>query len=233
MWRSCWRLRQRPNRGTIGDMNVLLLEDDIDLGQAVADHLEAAGHVVHWCKLISQARKIEAPELALLDLNLPDGDGLSLLRDWRAEGRTLPVLVLTARDAVSDRIRGLQAGADDYVVKPFDLNEILARMHAVCRRGAPANLLHIGDVTVDLAGRAAARGDERIEFTAMEWAVLSCLARQPGRIYSRADIDTQLTKDGMGESDSNSLEVIVSRLRKKLGPLAISTHRGLGYRLDA
>jgi len=214
-------------------MNVLLLEDDIDLGQAVADHLEAAGHEVHWCKLISQARKIEAPDLALLDLNLPDGDGLNLLRDWRAEGRTLPVLVLTARDAVSDRIRGLQAGADDYVVKPFDLNEILARMDAVCRRGAPANRLHIGDVAVDLVGRAAARGEERIEFTAMEWAVLSCLARQPGRIYSRADIDTQLTKDGMGESDSNSLEVIVSRLRKKLGPLAISTHRGLGYRLDA
>jgi two-component system OmpR family response regulator len=214
-------------------MNVLLLEDDIDLGQAVADHLEAAGHVVHWCKLLAQARKVEEPELALLDLNLPDGDGLSLLRDWRAEGKTLPVLVLTARDAVSDRIRGLQAGADDYVVKPFDLNEILARMNAVCRRGAPPNRLHVGDIAIDLAGRSAARGDERIEFTGMEWAVLSCLARQPGRIYSRADIETQLAKDGLGESDSNSLEVIVSRLRKKLGPLAISTHRGLGYRLDA
>jgi len=214
-------------------MNVLLLEDDIDLGQAVADHLEAAGHEVHWCKLLAQARRVEAPELALLDLNLPDGDGLSLLRDWRAEGKTLPVLVLTARDAVSDRIRGLQAGADDYVVKPFDLNEILARMDAVCRRGAPTNRLHIGDIAIDLAGRSAARGEERIEFTAMEWAVLLCLARQPGRIYSRADIETQLAKDGMGESDSNSLEVIVSRLRKKLGPLAISTHRGLGYRLDA
>ena len=214
-------------------MNVLLLEDDIDLGQAVADHLEAAGHVVHWCKLLAQARKVEDPELALLDLNLPDGDALALLRDWRAEGRTLPVLVLTARDAVSDRIRGLQAGADDYVVKPFDLNEMLARMDAVCRRGAPSNRLHVGDVAIDLAGRSAVRGDERIEFTAMEWAVLSCLARQPGRIYSRGDIDNFLAKEGLGESDSNSLEVIVSRLRKKLGPLAISTHRGLGYRLDA
>jgi two-component system OmpR family response regulator len=213
-------------------MNVLLLEDDIDLGQAVADHLEAAGHTVHWCKLLAQARKVEDPELALLDLNLPDGDALSLLRDWRAEGRTLPVLVLTARDQVSDRIRGLQAGADDYVVKPFDLNELLARMDAVCRRGAPANKLHIGNVAVDLAARAATRGEERIEITAMEWAVLSCLARQPGRIYSRADIEAHLAKEGLGESDSNSLEVIVSRLRKKLGPLAISTHRGLGYRLD-
>jgi two-component system OmpR family response regulator len=213
-------------------MKVLLLEDDIDLGQAVADHLEAAGHAVHWCKLIAQARKVEDPEIALLDLNLPDGDALTLLRDWRAEGQTLPVLVLTARDQVSDRIRGLQAGADDYVVKPFDLNELLARMVAVCRRGAPAARLHIGDVAVDLAARAATRGDERIEFTAMEWAVLSCLARQPGRIYSRGDIESHLAKEGLGESDSNSLEVIVSRLRKKLGPLAISTHRGLGYRLD-
>jgi two-component system OmpR family response regulator len=213
-------------------MNVLLLEDDIDLGQAVADHLEAAGHTVHWCKLIAQARKVDDAHIALFDLNLPDGDALTLLRDWRVEGRTLPVLVLTARDEVSDRIRGLQAGADDYVVKPFDLNEMLARMEAVCRRGAPASKLHIGDVAVDLAARAASRGDERIEFTAMEWAVLSCLARQPGRIYSRGDIETHLAREGLGESDSNSLEVIVSRLRKKLGPLAISTHRGLGYRLD-
>ena len=213
-------------------MNVLLLEDDIDLGQAVTDHLEAAGHTVHWCKLLSQARRVEAPELALLDLNLPDGDGLTLLREWRAEGRTLPVLALTARDQISDRIRGLQAGADDYVVKPFDLNELLARMDAVCRRGAPPNKMRIGDVTVDLGARAATRGDERIEFTAMEWAVLTCLARHAGRIYSRGEIESHLAKEGLGDSDSNSLEVIVSRLRKKLGPLAISTHRGLGYRLD-
>ncbi len=214
-------------------MNVLLLEDDIDLGQAVTDHLEAAGHTVHWCKLLSQARRVEGPEIALLDLNLPDGDGLSLLREWRAEGRTLPVLALTARDQISDRIRGLQAGADDYVVKPFDLNELLARMDAVCRRGAAPNKMRIGDVSVDLAARAATRGDERIEFTAMEWSVLTGLARHPGRIYSRSEIESHLAREGLGDSDSNSLEVIVSRLRKKLGPLAISTHRGLGYRLDA
>lgn len=214
-------------------MNVLLLEDDIDLGQAVADHLEAAGHSVHWCKLIAQARRVEEAEMALLDLNLPDGDGLVLLREWRAAGRTLPVIALTARDQVSDRIRGLQAGADDYLVKPFDLNELLARMEAVCRRGAssPTRIL-VGDVALDLDSRAATRGNERIEFTAMEWAVLSCLARHPGRIYSRGEIETHLSKEGIGDSDSNSLEVIVSRLRKKLGPLAISTHRGLGYRLD-
>jgi two-component system OmpR family response regulator len=214
-------------------MNVLLLEDDIDLGQAVADHLEAAGHEVHWCKLLSQARRVEDPELALLDLNLPDGDGLTLLRDWRAAGKTLPVLVLTARDQVSDRIRGLQSGADDYVVKPFDLDELLARMDAVCRRGTGSNKVKVGEIQLDLASRSAMRGAERVELTAMEWAVLGCLARHPGRIYSRTEIDAYLSKEGIGDADSNSLEVIVSRLRKKLGPLAISTHRGLGYRLDA
>ncbi|HYB51741.1 MAG TPA: response regulator transcription factor [Burkholderiaceae bacterium] len=213
-------------------MNVLLLEDDIDLGQAVADHLEAAGHSVHWCKLLGQARRVSDPDLALLDLNLPDGDALPLLREWRAAGRALPVIVLTARDQVTDRIRGLQAGADDYLVKPFDLNELLARMDAVCRRsGAPPKVM-VGDVALDLDARAALRAGERIELTAMEWAVLASLARHPGRIYSRSDIEAYLSKEGMGESDSNSLEVIVSRLRKKLGPLAISTHRGLGYRLD-
>ncbi|SPE27530.1 Swarming motility regulation protein RssB [Burkholderiales bacterium] len=214
-------------------MNVLLLEDDIDLGQAVADHLEAAGHQVHWCKLIAQARRVEEAELALLDLNLPDGDALALLREWRSAGRTLPVIVLTARDQVSDRIRGLQAGADDYLVKPFDLDELLARMDAVCRRSAPPAKVMVGEVALDLESRSATRGAERIEFTAMEWSVLACLARHPGRIYSRAEIETHLSSEGLGESDSNSLEVIVSRLRKKLGPLAISTHRGLGYRLDA
>ena len=212
-------------------MNILLLEDDIDLGQAVTDHLEVAAHSVHWCKLIAQARRVEDPDLALLDLHLPDGDALLMLREWRAAGRTLPVIVLTARDQVSDRIRGLQAGADDYLVKPFDLNELLARIDAVCRRGVPPPKLMVGTVALDLDSRAAQRGNERIEFTAMEWGVLTCLARHPGRIYSRTEIETHLSKEG--EADSNSLEVIVSRLRKKLGPLAISTHRGLGYRLDA
>ncbi len=213
-------------------MKILLLEDDIDLGQAVNDHLEAAGHEVHWCKLVAQARRVVDPDLALLDLNLPDGDGLSLLREWRAAGNRRPVIVLTARDQVSDRIRGLQAGADDYLVKPFDLDELLARISAVTRRTAPPAQLKIGGVAIDLNSRSVRRGSERVEFTAMEWSVLSLLARHPGRIYSRTEIETHLADEGMGDADSNSLEVIVSRLRKKLGPLAISTHRGLGYRLD-
>ena len=216
-------------------MHILLLEDDIDLGQAVAEHLEAAGHETHWCKRVAQARAAAeaepAPELALLDLNLPDGDGLDLLRDWRAAGRRLPAIVLTARDQVSDRIRGLRAGADDYLVKPFDLDEMLARIAAVCRRHAPPPLLLQG-LRIDLDAHRVLRGATPVDLTGMEWTVLACLARQPGRIYSRDEIEARLSASGHGEGASNSLEVIVSRLRRKLGAGLISTHRGLGYRLD-
>ncbi|WP_088282131.1 response regulator transcription factor [Ideonella sp. A 288] len=213
-------------------MQMLYLEDDIDLGQAVVDHLEAEGHAVHWCKRVAQARQASAFDLALLDLHLPDGEGLTLLRDWRAEGVRQPVIVLTARDQVSDRIRGLKAGADDYLVKPFDLDELLARVDAVCRRSSTARRLVIGAVVVDLATRQAEHNGERIELTAMEWAVLLCLSRHQGRIYSRPDIESALNRNGIAEAASNSIEVIVSRLRKKLGSAVISTHRGLGYRLD-
>jgi two-component system OmpR family response regulator len=213
-------------------MNVLLLEDDIDLGQAVADHLEAAGHTVHWCKLIAQARRVQHADLALLDLNLPDGDGLMLLREWRAADISRPVLLLTARDQISDRIRGLQAGADDYLVKPFDLDEMLARINAIQRRLAPPTQLQVHGISIDLNARRAWRGDERIDLTGMEWAVFTLLARHPGRIYSRGELEDNLVSSGLGSGESNTLEVIVSRLRKKLGADAISTHRGLGYRLD-
>ncbi len=213
-------------------MRILLIEDDVDLGQAVADHLEAANHTVHWCKLLSQARQDVEADLALLDLNLPDGDGLALLREWRAGGRPLSVIALTARDQISDRIRGLQAGADDYVVKPFDLDELLARIEAVRRRGAPTSVVALGEISLNVGERKACRGAQAIELTAMEWAVIACLAARPGRIYTRTEIETELSERGFGDADSNSLEVIVSRLRKKLGAGAISTHRGLGYRLD-
>lgn len=213
-------------------MRILLVEDDIDLGQAVSDHLQAAGHLVYWCKLIGQARGQSDAEMGLLDLNLPDGDGLDLLRQWRAEGRTLPVIVLTARDQVSDRIRGLQAGADDYLVKPFDLDELLARIDAVRRRGAHQPTAAPRELILDLDARRVRRKDGPVDLTAMEWAVLSCLGRRRGRIYTRNEIESQLAEQGLGDADSNSLEVIVSRLRKKLGAASISTHRGLGYRLD-
>jgi len=213
-------------------MQLLLLEDDIDLGQAVAEHLEAAGHGVHWCKFIAQARLAPTFDMALLDLQLADGDGLALLRDWRSEGLRQPVIALTARDQVSDRIRGLKAGADDYLVKPFDLDELLARIDAVSRRVDTGQRIVIGPATLDLDLRLAQVLGQRVDLTAMEWGVVCCLARHRGRIYSRSEIETALQHHCTHEAVSNSIEVIVSRLRKKLGSHVISTHRGLGYRLD-
>ena len=213
-------------------MALLLVEDDLDLGQAVAEHLEAAGHAVHWCKRLAQARAAAAPDLVLLDLNLPDGDGLDLLRAWRREGRRWPVIVLTARDQVRDRVQGLQAGADDYLVKPFDLDELTARIAAVRRRtDAPAQLAG-GRLLIDLEGRSVRVDGRPVALTAMEWLVLALLAAQSGRIVGRGRIDDELAAHGLDQADSNSLEVIVSRLRRKLGAAAISTHRGLGYRFD-
>lgn len=212
-------------------MRILLLEDDVALGRAVADHLAAAGHEVRWCHGIDTARGLAA-DLVLLDLRLPDGDGIALLREWRGRGDQRPVIVLSARDQLSERIRALQLGADDYLVKPFDLDELGARIEAVARRSGAETSLRVGDVQIDLATRRLRRGGEPIDLTAMEWSVLGCLARRPGRIYARDDIERALAHAGLGEADSNSLEVIVSRLRKKLGAQAISTHRGLGYRLD-
>ena len=233
-------------------LRVLLLEDDADLGQAVREHLRGAGHQVDWCHSLAEAQAAAPPALALLDLRLPDGDGLQLLRQWRATGQAWPVIVLTARDQVSDRIRGLQAGADDYLVKPFDLDELLARVAAVARRaglGAPGagpaarqGAPQAGAAPVpaaaqpwriDLAAHQAWHGGRPLDLTQMEWAVLACLAQRPGRIYSRSEIEHRLLSQGLGEAASNSLEVIISRLRKKLGAEAISTHRGLGYRLEA
>ena len=233
-------------------LRLLLLEDDGDLGQAVHDHLCGAGHQVDWCHSLAEAQAAAAPALALLDLRLPDGDGLQLLRQWRAAGQTWPVIVLTARDQVSDRIRGLQAGADDYLVKPFDLDELLARVAAVARRaglGASAAEPTTADAgpqagkapapaaarpwRIDLAAHQAWQAGQALDLTQMEWAVLACLAQRPGRIYSRSEIELRLLGQGLGKAASNPLEVIISRLRKKLGAEAISTHRGLGYRLEA
>ena len=214
-------------------MQLLLIEDDRDLGAAVVAHLEADGHRVAWCTSLAAAAHAAPPQLALLDLKLPDGDGLDLLRRWQQQGAPWPVIVLTARDQVRDRIRGLQLGADDYLVKPFDLDELLARIRAVARRagGPPADA---GDAGwhIDEATHQAWRGDRRVDLTRMEWAVLACLAGHRGRIYSRSEIETRLQHEGLADGTSNSLEVIVSRLRRKLGAASISTHRGLGYRLD-
>lgn len=221
-------------------MDLLLLEDDEDLGQAVVDHLTAAGHRLQWCRSIAGTESASSWEMALLDRQLGDGDGLDLLRRWRQAGRRQPVIMLTARDQVSDRIRGLKAGADDYLVKPFNLDELLARVDAVARRTGPHAALTAVEappvaaaaLRLDITAHTLWRGEQRIDLTQMEWAVMDCLAQKAGRIYGRGEIEDRLHRQGLADASSNSLEVIVSRLRKKLGAGAISTHRGLGYRLE-
>ncbi len=226
-------------------MNILLLEDDLDLGQAVSDHLHAHGHTVHWAQRCHDARQAfhnPAHDMALLDLRLPDGSGLDLVRGWRQAGDRRPVLALTARDQISDRIEGLQAGADDYLVKPFDLNELLARIEAIWRRCQPAPSGSLApaldsapaapSLTLDFERQIARRHGQLVNLTAMEWSLLAVLSRQPGSTVSKEAIRQAFSQGGRFDSDSNSLEVIVSRLRRKLGADLITTHRGLGYRLE-
>ena len=217
-------------------MRILLIEDDPQLSEALASFLRAKGFVVDTAGTLAQARAaLPAAHwgAVLLDLHLPDGDGLSLLPALRRHSPGTPVIVLTARDQVSDRIRGLEAGADDYLVKPFDLDEMLARMSAIQRRSTPSPHLKVQDCEFDLANLRAWRRGSGVDLTAMEWTVLRVLSGHIGRIYSRTDIESTLVSEGLLAGESNTLEVIISRLRKKLGATLITTHRGLGYRLDA
>jgi two-component system OmpR family response regulator len=189
-------------------------------------------------KLCSQANEvIKQPDvdLILMDLRLPDGDGVNLLRSWRADNEQRAVIVLTARDQISDRIKALQAGADDYMVKPFDLDELAARIEAVGRRvGLRRGIQPVsGTVSLDLPNKVAKLNGQIVDLTAMEWALLSCLAARPGHTLSRDQIRAELARAGRSDADSNSMEVIISRLRRKIGPHVITTHRGLGYRFES
>jgi two-component system OmpR family response regulator len=172
--------------------------------------------------------------LVLLDLHLPDGRGLDLLKTMRRGGDRRPVIILTARDQVSDRIEGLNAGADDYLVKPFDLTELSARVLAVSRRyaGNPNPLIAFGDVEIDKAARRAWRGGRSVDLTRREWAIMDLLTQRATAVVSKEQIEEALYAFG-SEIESNSVEVHVSRLRKKLGREAIETLRGVGYRLGS
>lgn len=216
-------------------MRVLLIEDDRVLGAAIRDYLNTKGHSADWVTLVADARLALATvtyELVLLDLGLPDGSGLDLLQELRGGRHDLPVIITTAQDQVAIRVEGLNSGADDYLVKPFDLSEMLARMSAVVRRFAgsslPARLP--GEVTVDLARRTVVAGDTSVVLTAREWAVLERLIRHRGAIVSKSDIEDSLYQFG-AEIESNAVEVYISRLRKKLGRDFVSTSRGLGYQI--
>ncbi|MDP9589995.1 response regulator [Shinella sp. AETb1-6] len=216
-------------------MRVLLIEDDAVLGEAVRDYVAGLGHAVDWMQTLEDARSAAdavAYDLLLLDLRLPDGSGLSLLTALRRAGATMPIIILTAHDQISDRIEGLNSGADDYLVKPFNLGELGARMLAVTRRysGAAVPVVAAGPLTIQLADRRVLREGEAIDLSSREWAVLARLAARPEAIVSKGQIEEALYAFG-SEIESNTVEVYVSRLRKKLGKDCVETLRGIGYRL--
>lgn len=216
-------------------MRILLVEDDRAIGGAVKDHASGNGHAVDWAKTLAEADEfvsVVAYDLVLLDLHLPDGNGLDFLRALRNRANFVPVIVLTARDQISDRISGLNAGADDYLVKPFNLDELSARIHAVARRYGQntQTRLDVGPLTIAPAERTITRDDLSIDLTAREWAVLDRLLHRRGAVVSKAQIEDALYELG-AEVESNTVEVYVSRLRKKLGNEIITTVRGVGYRI--
>lgn len=218
-------------------MRVLLIEDDLTLGEAVRDHVASEGHAIDWMKTIGTADEALATTeygLILLDLRLPDGSGIALLKSVRALGKTMPIIILTAHDQISDRIEGLNSGADDYLVKPFDLGELTARMQAVSRRysGRSVSVLRIGALEINAADRAVMLNGEPVQLSSREWAVLDALSGRPGIVVSKARIEEALYAFG-SEIESNTVEVYVSRLRKKLGRGHIVTLRGIGYQLGA
>lgn len=216
-------------------MRILLIEDDRVLGDGVRDQLVADGHTADWAMRLDEASDHLATthyDLILLDLMLPDGKGLTFLRTLRAGGDQTPVIILTAMDQISDRIEGLNAGADDYLVKPFDLSELSARVGAVARRygGNPNPLVVLGSLTVDKAARSVTENGRAIPLTAREWVLFEALIQRPGLLLSKAQLEERLYSFD-SEVESNTIEVHISRLRKKLGRDLIETQRGMGYRL--
>jgi two-component system OmpR family response regulator len=218
-------------------MRLLLVEDDQDLNRQLAVALEKAGYAVDRAYDGEEGAflgETEPYDAVILDLGLPAKDGLSVLKEWRASGRVMPVIALTARDRWNDKVQAFDAGADDYVTKPFHMEEVLARVRAVVRRAAghATSTIQCGPVTVDTsAGRVSVSG-QTIKLTAHEYRLLAYLMLHKGRIVSRAEL-TEHIYDQDFDRDSNTIEVFVGRLRKKLGVDIIQTLRGLGYRLEA
>ena len=218
-------------------MRVLLIEDDRMVGAAVEQALKDAAYAVDWVtdgETAIDVAKREAYELALLDLGLPRTDGRDVLRRLRALGRRLPVIIVTARDGIDDRIEGLDLGADDYLIKPFEIRELLARMRAVLRRessGSPA-LLTNGQLILDAATREASFLGRAALLTPREFALLQALLTRPGAILSRSELERQLY--GWNEEvESNSVEFLIHMIRKKLGTMVIRNVRGVGWMVDS
>ncbi|HMD27592.1 MAG TPA: response regulator [Steroidobacteraceae bacterium] len=214
-------------------MRVLLVEDDGMIAQGLQTALRQAGFAVDWMRdggSAAAALKTSAFDVMLLDLGLPHRDGIDVLRELRKRGDKTPVIILTARDEIQHRIAGLDAGADDYVVKPFDLDEVMARMRSVLRRatGRGDSTIQHGDLRLDLAARTIERNGMPVSLSAHEYAVLEALLQRPGAVLSRSQLEDRLY--GWDEQiGSNAVEVYIHGLRRKLGSDVIRTLRGVGY----
>jgi DNA-binding response OmpR family regulator len=214
-------------------MRVLLVEDDRMIGESLREALRRQGMAADWVRDGRAAEATLASErfdAVLLDLGLPQRDGLQVLAALRARGDTTPVIVVTARDALADKVAGLDAGADDYLVKPFELDELLARLRALVRRqgGRASSVLAVADLCLDPATREVSRGGRPVLLSAREFALLQALLERPGAILSRAQLEDRLY--GWGEElESNAISVYMHQLRKKLGDDLLHTVRGLGY----
>ncbi|MBF9235439.1 response regulator transcription factor [Microvirga alba] len=218
-------------------MRVLVVEDTADIAEAIVMRLEKIGHAVDWERdglIAAELLAVQAYDLVILDLTLPGRDGLTILKEMRARRLRTPVLVLTARSAVGERIGALDLGADDYLIKPFDYGELEARARALLRRsaGQPDNLLRFGPLSIDRAGRIATIGDRPLNLTRRELTVLEILAARPDRIVPKEELVEQLFNFDQ-EASPNAVEQFVARLRRKLAdaPVEIRTLRGLGYQL--
>jgi DNA-binding response OmpR family regulator len=217
-------------------MKVLLAEDDVMIGENIQIALDGEGITVDW---VTDGLQAEAAlmthsyDAVLLDLGLPKKDGIDVLRDLRARGNGIPVLAVTARDTVPQRVLGLKSGADDYLIKPFDLEELIARLHALIRRarGGVEPVYRHGEVEINSLTRQVTAANRQVMLSSREWAILEALVARPGAILSRSQLEERLY-GWSGEVESNAVEVYIHGLRKKLGPQLIINVRGLGYMVE-
>ena len=218
-------------------MRVLLAEDDMMIGDVFSEALMDEGYIVDWVKDGAQALlalKTEQYEIILLDLGLPKVEGMEVIKTLRASKIDAPDIILTARDALDDRIQGLDGGADDYVIKPFELGEVLARMRVLIRRqqGKAQNLLQVGNLSLDTAKKRAFLNQQPLDLTAKEYMLLTSFMTNSEKVLSKSDLESQLYGWGM-EVESNAVEFLIYSLRKKIGQNTIKNMRGLGWYLAA
>lgn len=216
-------------------MRVLIVEDEPTLAAQLAEALGQAGYAVDQAGNGIDAHVLgsnEPVDAVILDLGLPQMDGLTVLKKWRAAGRLMPVLILTARDSWHEKVAGIDAGADDYLAKPFHMEELLARLRALIRRagGHASAELSCGEVLLDTRNSRVSVGGQALTLTSHEYRVLDYLMHHPGQLVSRSDLIEHIYAQDF-DRDSNTIEVFIARLRKKLPDGAIETVRGLGYRL--